>query len=61
MHGLPYEHGYSVFISVEGVLNLVKYFRLFRNNHRNNFGSLFELRGVKCNSSIMSRIKKKGF
>ena len=51
MHGLACEHGYSVLISVEGVQNLVKYFRLFRNNHRNNFGSLFELRGVKCNSS----------
>ena len=51
MHGLPCEHGYSVLISVEGVQNLVKYFRLFRNNHKNNFGSLFELRGVKCNSS----------
>ena len=60
MHGLPCEHGYSVLLSVEGVQNLVKYFRLFRNHHRNNFGSLFELRGVKCNSNNKSD-KKKGF
>ena len=58
MHGLPCEHGYSVLISVEGVQNLVKYFRVFRNHHRNNFGSLFELRGVKCNSNNKSDIKE---
>ena len=60
MHGLPCEHGYSVLISVEGVQNLVKYFRLFRNHHRNNFGSLFELRGVKCNSNNKSDKKERG-
>ena len=60
MHGLPCEHGYSVLISVEGVQNLVKYFRLFQDHHRNNFGSLFELRGVKCNSNNKSDKKERG-
>ena len=59
MHGLLCEHGYSILISVEGVQNLVKYFRLFRNHHKNNFGSLFELRDVKCNSNNKSDKKER--
>ena len=50
MRGLPCKHGYSVLISVEGVQNL-EVFQTVPKQSQENFGSLFELRGVKCNSS----------
>lgn len=36
------------FISVEGLQNLVNFFQLTRNSDSQNFGNLFELKGVKC-------------
>ena len=42
---------YSVLISVEGLQNLVNFFQLTRNSDSQNFGNLFELKGVKCHKS----------
>ena len=47
-HGMQFASGYSVLISVEGLQNLVNFFRLTRNSDSQNFGNLFELKGVKC-------------
>ena len=47
-HGTQFASGYSILISVEGLQNVVNFFRLTRNSDSQNFGNLFELKGVKC-------------
>ena len=58
IHGNPCESGYSILISVEGVQNLVNYFSLFRSSHNQNFGSPFEMKGVRCqrNNDLSSNL-----
>ena len=51
LHGMPCASGYSVLISIEGVQNLVEYFRLTANFCGQDFAMPFELKGVKCNET----------
>lgn len=46
MHGMPSACAYSVLISVQGLLNLVNFFR-----HSQNSNNLFELKGFKCHKN----------
>ena len=49
LHGVPCAFGYAVLISIEGLENLVDYFRLTSCLHSAVNSSIpFELKGVKC-------------
>ena len=52
LHGMPCAFGYSVLTSVEGVRNLVEYFHFTSCSYSQNFGTPFELKGVKCDRRI---------
>ena len=49
---MPCAFGYSVLTSVEGVQNLVEYFHFTSCSYSQNFGTPFELKGVKCDRRV---------